>query len=107
MNVHKYKTQGGKDVIEEYLDSLPAKESAAGYDILTSLEEDGIVALDNYYIKHFIGKIWEIKFRKNNRMFYVIFDNDNIYILHACKKQKNKTEEIDKKKAINRAKEFE
>ena len=40
-------------------------------------------------------------------MFYVIFDSDNIYILHACKKQKNKAEKIDKNKAISRAKELE
>lgn len=107
MKVHTYKTQGGKDVIYEYLDKLPSKESALGYDIITSLEEDGIEALDSYTIKPFQGKIWEVKFRTDNRIFYVIVDCDNIYLLHACKKQKNKAEQIDKNRAIKRAKELE
>jgi phage-related protein len=107
MNVHTYKTQGGKDEICSYLDKLPAKESALGYDIITSLEEDGIAALDNYTIKPFKGKVWEIKFRTFNRIFYVIADGNNIYLLHTCKKQKNKTETLDKNKVIKRTKELE
>ena len=36
MNVHNYKTLGGKDVTYTYLDQLPSKESALGYDIITA-----------------------------------------------------------------------
>lgn len=107
MNVHTYKTQCGKDEIYNYLDKIPAKESALGYEIITALEEDGIEALNNYTIKPFKRKVWEIKFRTNNRIFYAIADGDNIYLLHTCRKQKNKTEETDKKKVIKRAKELE
>ena len=37
---------------------------------------------------------------------YVIADEDNLYILHACKKQKGKAEQFELAKAINRAKEL-
>jgi len=35
---------------------------------------------------------------------YVLHDSENIYFLHACKKQKNKAEKFELEKAINRAK---
>ncbi len=36
---------------------------------------------------------------------YVIADEDNIYFLHACQKQKGKAEQFELEKAIQRAKE--
>ena len=39
----------------------------------------------------------KFNFYKHNRIFYITVDKDNIYLLHACKKQKNKTEKKDKK----------
>ncbi|MCU6761082.1 type II toxin-antitoxin system RelE/ParE family toxin [Brotonthovivens ammoniilytica] len=39
-------------------------------------------------------------------MFYVWPENDRIYLLHACRKQKNKTEIKDKKIIEARAKEL-
>ena len=51
-------------------------------------------------------KIYEVYFQKHNRIFYITIDNNNIYLLHACRKQKNKTEKTDKKIVIKRAKEL-
>ena len=39
MNVFTYRTQGGKDLIREYLDKLPARESTEGYFIIKNLEK--------------------------------------------------------------------
>ena len=39
MNVHSYSSKGGKDLIRDYLDKLPTKESAEGYFIIEQLEE--------------------------------------------------------------------
>jgi phage-related protein len=36
---------------------------------------------------------------------YVVADSENIYFLHACKKQKGKTEKFELETAIQRAKE--
>ena len=51
-------------------------------------------------------KIYEVYFYKHNRIIYIIPDGDNIYLLHACRKQKNKTEKGDSKIIKKRAKEL-
>ena len=38
--------------------------------------------------------------------FYVTIENEDVYLLHACRKQKNKTETIDKNIVISGAKEL-
>lgn len=48
--------------------------------------------------------MWEIKFAKN-RIMYIIADKDNIYFMHACRKQKGKAEKFELEKALQRAKE--
>jgi phage-related protein len=50
------------------------------------------------------GKLHEIKFSKN-RVMYILKDAENIFFLHACKKQKGKAEKFEIEKAIRRAKE--
>jgi len=105
VNVHHYCTRGGKDLILEYIDSLPLNEKAAGLNILYKLEKDGRLALDILNTRLIKEKLREIKFGRN-RIMYVLVDNDNIYLLHAFKKQKNKTEKFEKETALKRAKQI-
>ena len=107
MNVHMYQTAGGKNLIKLFLDELPARESAEGYFILESLEQEGLIFLENLNTRQIERKLWEIKYPRHNRIFYVLFDEDNIYLLHACKKQKGKAEKFELEKARNRMKEIE
>ena len=106
MIVHTYLTAGGKDLIREFLDSLSKEEKAEGYKILSLLENGSLETLNALDIKPIDGKVWEIRFRRYNRVFYVISNKENIYLLHACKKQKNTTENKDRALAIKRAKEL-
>jgi len=103
MNVHHYETAGGKDLIEAYLDSLSNDEIVDGYSVLKALEEDRI---DEVKISPWRGKISEVYFYKHNRIFFVIADGVELYCLHACRKQKNKTEKKDADIVISRAKEI-
>ena len=48
----------------------------------------------------------KVYFYKHNRIFYIVAEEENIYLLHACRKQKNKTEKNDSKIIIGRAKEL-
>jgi phage-related protein len=48
-------------------------------------------------------KLWEIKISQN-RIMYVIADADSVYFIHACKKEKGKTEKHELDKAIKKAK---
>ncbi len=106
MNVFSYCTLGGKDLIREFLDDLPSRESAEGYYILEQLEKEGVPFLKTLNIRQLEGKLWEIKYPRHNRIFYVLLDGDNIYLLHACKKQKGKAEKFELDKARERSKEI-
>ena len=103
MKVHNYKTSGGKDLIYEYIDNLPADEKADGYSVIDKIVDN---KMDELKIEHWQGKIYEIYFYRHNRIFHVTMDDTDIYLLHACRKQKNRTEKKDSKIVIKRAKEL-
>lgn len=105
MNIYRYETDGGKDLIKEYVDKLPAKQKAEAIGIQAKLQLDGLKALELMNTRQLKKKLWEIKFQ-SNRLMYVIADEDNFYILHACKKQKGKAEQFELNKAVKRAREL-
>lgn len=104
MKVHSYYTSGGKDVIIDYINGLSKDEKADGYFVLKEMENGN---LDRLHIESWQGKISEVYFYKHNRIFYIMIEQEDIYLLHACKKQKNKTEKTDKEIVLKRAKELE
>jgi len=75
-------------------------------DGLTVLECFGKNELEKLALKLWQGKVWEVYFYKHNRIFYVAIDDKDAYMLHACRKQKNKTEKTDSDIVIKRAKEL-
>lgn len=103
MILHHYVSKSGKDLIVEYLDSLTEKEQVDGYSVLQCLQNN---EMDKVKFKQWKKKIYEVYFYKDNRIFYVVAEKENMYLLHACKKQKNKTERKDVKVVENRAKEL-
>jgi len=103
MNVYHYKTAGGKNLIMDFIDNLSKAEKIDGLSVLEKFEKNEI---DTLMIKPWQGKISEVYFYKHNRIFYVIIDGQDIHMLHACRKQKNKTERRDSEIAIKRAKEL-
>lgn len=105
INIYRYATNGGKDLILEYVNSLQEKAKAEYYALQVKLEKDGIEALNSFNTRQLKNKLWEIKVAKN-RYMYVLADEDNLYILHACRKQKGKAEKFELKKAMHRAKEL-
>ncbi len=58
MNIHSYFTLGGKDLIKEYLNSLPKSEKVEGYYILEMLELHGSTYLSTLNTRQIEGKIW-------------------------------------------------
>jgi len=103
MKIHQYKTAGGKDVIDEYILSLSHDERRDGHSVIKAFEENRI---DEVRSKLWRGKIWEVYFYRDNRLFYVVVDNEDAYFIHACRKQKNKTEKQDSKIVVQRAKDL-
>ena len=103
MNVYNYKTSGGKDLILEYINSLSKLEIIDGLSVLENFEND---ELDKLNIAPWRGKVQEVYFYKHNRIFYVVIEGKDAYMLHACRKQKNKTEQKDSEIIVKRAKEL-
>lgn len=104
MIIHDYCTSGGKNLIKEYLSALPEPERVVGYSIRHEIALNGLAALNTLDTRQLRGKLWEIKFSKNLIM-YIVADKDNIYFLHTCQKQKDKAEQFELDKALQRAKE--
>ena len=104
MTIHDYTTRGGKNVIKEYLSNLPAKEMKEGYKIRHEIMLHGTEAMMKLDTRQLRGKLWEIKF-SGNRIMYILVDTENIFFLHACRKQKGKAEKFELEIAISRAKE--
>jgi len=101
--LNHYQSASGKDLILDYVDSLPKGEQVDGYSVLEYLKKD---EMEKIKLKRWKKKVYEVYFYKNNRIFLVADTND-IYLLHACRKQKNQTEKHDKKIVMKRAKELE
>lgn len=93
MQVEFYETAAGKNIIAEFLDSLPDKDVAKIFREIDLLSEYG-TELREPHAKHIEGPIWElrVKFSSNiYRIFYFVFQGDRIVLLHAFAKKTQKT----------------
>ncbi|KKQ96347.1 MAG: hypothetical protein UT42_C0035G0006 [Candidatus Falkowbacteria bacterium GW2011_GWA2_39_24] len=94
-------SQTGKSPVLEYIDNLNRKERAKILKYIEFLREhEGY--LDEPYSKHIKGKIRELRvdFSKNRfRIFYFIFIEKTIILLHAFLKKTEKTPIQDIKRA--------
>jgi phage-related protein len=103
MILHNYLSNSRRDLIYEYINSLPEAEKIDGYTVLQHMEKG---EFDKILFKRWEKKVYEVYFQKNNRVFYITVDKENIYLLHSCRKQKNKTEKKDANIVRKRAKEL-
>lgn len=74
-----------------------------GLSVLENIENN---QMDSLMVKVWEKKVMEVYFRKHNRIYYVVQDDENIYLLFAGRKQKNKTEKKDARLIRYRAKEL-
>lgn len=103
MVLHPYCSGTGRNLIYEYFDSLPVDEQVDGYTVLQYMEKG---EFDKIFFKPWEKKVYEVYFQRNNRIFYITVDKESVYLLHACRKQKNKTEKKDAEIVRKRAKEL-
>jgi len=105
MDIHDYKTSGGKNLIKEYISTRPMDERKEIYKMRHEIILNGMMAFQELNTRQLRGKLYEIKY-SSNRIMYVIKDEENVYFLHACQKQKGKAEKFDLNTALGRAKEL-
>lgn len=103
MQILDYCTKGGKNLITDFINSLPQKEQLYIKELREELSCGTPLTLSKFNTRQLRGKIWEIK-HSNIRIFYILIDDDHIIFLNICKKQKNRTELFELTKAIQRAK---
>ena len=103
MILHHYESSSGRDLIMEYLYSLTEKERVDGMSVMDHMENN---EFDQIEFKRWEKKVYEVYFQKHNRIFYITVDKENVYLLHACRKQKNKTEKRDAEIVRKRATEL-
>lgn len=106
MKVNTYTRSGGKNEILTYIVSLPARERIEATLAFSKIERDGLKALEVLNTRQLEKKLWEIKLSKN-RFMYVVADEDNLYVVNACRKQKGKAEKFELEKARKRVRELE
>ena len=103
MNIYDYTTSGGKNLIMEYIKELPDALKTEILDTRQLIREKGIEAFTLLVTRQLYKKLWEIKISQE-RIMYVIQDQDSVYFLNICKKQKGKAEKQELEKAKKRAK---
>ena len=104
MQIYDYSTSGGKNLILEYIKDLPDALKAEILDTRQLIREKGIDAFPLLATRQLYKKLWEIKISQE-RIMYVIQDQESVYFLNICKKQKGKAEKQELEKAKKRAKE--
>ena len=102
MCIYDYTTSGGKNLIMEYIEKLPDALKAEVLDVRQLIREKGIEAFQLLVTRQLYKKLWEIKISQE-RIMYVIKDQESVYFLNICKKQKGKAEKQELEKAKKRA----
>lgn len=106
MRLYYYRKSSGKLPVIEFLDSLPIQDSARIRYDLWLLETKGLKE-SGLSLRHIEGKLWEIRFKLSAgyRIFYCIITED-IFLLHAYKKQSQKAPCHEIQVALKRMKEI-
>ena len=102
MKIFDYTTAGGKNLILSYIDDLPAPIKTEIYAVRQLIADEGMNAFPLLTTRQLYKKLWEIKVSQE-RIMYVIQDQDTVFFLHIYKKQKGKAEKQELEKAKKRA----
>ena len=100
MEILDYCTSGGKNVIMDYILSQPIADRTLLLDIRKTIREKGLDSFSLLNTRQLKGKLYEIKVTQN-RIMYIIANQEQVYFLHICKKQKGKTEKQELKKSYH------
>lgn len=107
-DVELYSTADGKEVVMEFLQSLPPKHRAKVFHEIDLLEEFG-TELKEPYVKHINGEIWELRVKFSSdisRIFYFAWERDTFVLLHGFLKKTQKTPPREIEIAKNRAEDY-
>ncbi len=83
-------------------------EAAEIYETLDRIDQEGACYLihGNENTRPLGDGLWEIK-KSNNRLYFIYCSRNRVFLLHACRKQKNKAETNDVELGKRRMKEIQ
>lgn len=89
-NVVYYETESGESPVEEWLDSLQARERAAMMRLVGRLRDYGVL-LRWPDVAHIDGKLWELRAEFGGRVFYFAHIGRTFVLLHGYRKKSQKS----------------
>ena len=90
-------------MIMDYIEALPPTLKVEILNIRQLIHKRGMEAFQLLVTRQLYKKLWEIKVSQE-RIMYVIADQESVYFLNICRKQKGKAEKQELEKAKRRAK---
>jgi len=101
VRIRYYRSGRGDEPVRDYLAALPAHDRDAWDEALTLLGIFGVEAPVS--LRQLRGKLWEIRVGRH-RVAYVLISGPEMVLLHAFKKQGQRTRQQDLDLALKRAK---
>jgi phage-related protein len=102
VRIRYYRSARGDEPVREYVEALPSRERDDWDEVLTLLGLFGLEAPVS--LRQLEGKLWEIRLGRH-RVAYVIVRGPEMVLLHAFKKQAQRTARSDLDLALRRARE--
>lgn len=97
-----YTNSRGENIVLNYIYRLPSEDKVMILRALKGLSDGNSNSSAVLNIKKWRHPIWELTVGKY-RIFYQIKNND-LFILHCCRKQSSKTSKVDTNLILNRSK---
>lgn len=105
-----YKTNSGKEIVIDFIESLDTILKARVRNGLRLLEEHGLMLLQNLTVKNIYRSpsLYELRVigKQHVRIVFVQYNENTFLIVHAFLKKTQKTPQRELDTAIQRAKEF-
>jgi len=98
-----FKTNRGDEPVKDYIDALPLAEQETVEALLAELAEEGYLPFPFARKLKGVEKLWELR-PGRHRVIYFYYQGDGAVLLHAFKKQSQKTPEKEIHVALQRMK---
>lgn len=92
MKAYFFLRQNGRSPVEEYLEAISDMRQVAAIQTVIEKVVQAEGRLPRPYAAHVGGKIWELRTRFGNRVFYCIFDGSSLILLDGYTKKRDRIE---------------